>query len=124
MRKPTVFGACVSQATVHGSSRALTVAPVCRNDINPVRCRGAKSFVDDLAFCQGVVLGRAAAILRSIETKPYDWEICPLQTDTSRFTVQLMLRAENASTRQLSRPARLARANGGSSRDSLKVSPY
>ena len=85
MREPTAFGARAFQAKVNGSSRTPTVASVCRNDINPVRCRGAKSFVDDLAHCRGVVLGRAAAILRSIETKPYDWEICPLQTDTSRL---------------------------------------
>ena len=45
--------------------------------------RGAKSFVDDLVFSRGVVLSRAAASLRSIETKPFDWLICPLQTDTS-----------------------------------------
>ncbi len=45
--------------------------------------RGAKSFVDDLGLSRGVVLSRAAASLRSIETKPFDWEICPLWTDTS-----------------------------------------
>ena len=45
--------------------------------------RGAKSFVDDLVLSRGVVLSRAAASLRSIETKPFDWLICPLQTDTS-----------------------------------------
>ena len=47
-----------------------------------MQCRGAKSFVDDLGLSRGVVLSRAAASLRSIETKPFDWEICPLQTDT------------------------------------------
>ena len=46
-----------------------------------MQCRGAKSFVDDLGLSRGVVLSRAAASLRSIETKPFDWEICPLQTD-------------------------------------------
>ena len=35
--------------------------------------RGAKSFVDDLGLGRGVVLSRAAASLRSIETKPFDW---------------------------------------------------
>ena len=30
--------------------------------------RGAKSFVDDLGLSRGVVLSRAAALLRSIET--------------------------------------------------------
>ncbi len=49
----------------------------------PHQRRGAKSFVDDLGLSRGVVLSRAAASLRSIETKPFDSEICPLQTDTS-----------------------------------------
>ena len=48
-----------------------------------VQCGGAKSFVDDLGLSRGVVLGRAAASLRSFETKPFDWQICPLWTDTS-----------------------------------------
>ena len=41
------------------------------------QCRGAKSFVDDLVHGRGVVLSRAATSLRSIETKPFDWKICP-----------------------------------------------
>ena len=45
--------------------------------------RGAKSFVDDLGLGRGVVLSRAASSLRSIETKPFDWEICPPRTGTS-----------------------------------------
>ena len=48
-----------------------------------MQCKGAKSFVDDLGLSRGVVLSRAAASLRSIETKPLDWEICPLEKDTS-----------------------------------------
>ena len=48
-----------------------------------MQCRGAKSFVDDLDLSRGVVLSRAVALLRSIETKPFDSEICPLQTDAS-----------------------------------------
>ena len=43
-----------------------------------MQCRGAKSFVDDLGLSRGVVLSRAAASLRSIETKPFDSGICPL----------------------------------------------
>ena len=42
------------------------------------QCGGAKSFVDDLGLSRGVVLSRAAASLRSVETKPFDWQICPL----------------------------------------------
>ena len=45
---------------------------------------GAKSFVDDLVSSQGVVLSRADVLLRSIETKPRDSQICSLQTNTSR----------------------------------------
>ena len=48
-----------------------------------MQCRGTKSFADDLGLSRGVVLSRAAASLRSIETKPFDWEICPPQKDTS-----------------------------------------
>ena len=47
-----------------------------------MQCRSAKSFVDDLGLCRGVVPIRAAASLRFIETKPYDREICPPETDT------------------------------------------
>ena len=51
--------------------------------------RGAKSFADDLVFSQGVVLSRAAASLRSIETKPFrladlsaiDGHICRYQVE-------------------------------------------
>ena len=50
-----------------------------------MRCRGAKSFVDDLVLSRGVVLSRAATLLRSIETKPFDSKICPLWTDASSF---------------------------------------
>lgn len=49
----------------------------------PVQCRGAKSFADDLGVSRGVVLSRAATILRSIETKPCDWKICPPQKGES-----------------------------------------
>ncbi len=52
------------------------------SDTHPMQCRGAKSFVDDLGLSRGVVLSRAAASLRSIETKPFDWKICPLWKDT------------------------------------------
>ena len=48
-----------------------------------MQCRGAKSFVDDLGLSRGVVISRAAALLRSIETKPFDSKICPLWTDAS-----------------------------------------
>ena len=66
-----------------GSSRRFNLAGVCLSDIHPMQCRGAKSFVDDLGLSRGVVLSRAATLLRSIETKPFDSKICPLWTDTS-----------------------------------------
>ena len=47
---------------------------------NPMRRGGAKSFVDDLGWSRGVVLSRAATILRSIETQPCDSKICSLLT--------------------------------------------
>ena len=58
-----------------------------RKYTHPMQRRGAKSFVDDLVLSRGVVLSRAAASLRSIETKPFDWKICPLWTDTSPWLI-------------------------------------
>ena len=63
----------------------LSLAPVCRKNTHPMQCRGAKSFVDDLGLSRGVVVSRAAALLRSIETKPFDSKICPLWT--GKFSV-------------------------------------
>jgi hypothetical protein len=54
------------------------IVPVRVADTHPMQCPGAKSLVDDLGYSRGVVLSRAATILRSIETKPYDWMICLL----------------------------------------------
>ena len=67
----------------NGSSPSLSIAAVCRDDTNPVQSGGAKSFVDDLGLSRGVVSSRAAFSLRSIETKPFDWEICSLKKNTS-----------------------------------------
>lgn len=69
----------------HGSCGQFNFAGRCRSDIHPMRCRGAKSFVDDLVLSRGVVLSRAATLLRSIETKPFDSKICPLWTDASSW---------------------------------------
>ena len=41
-------------------------------DDSVIRVSGPKSFVDDLCTGHGVVLGRAATTLRSIETHPLD----------------------------------------------------
>ena len=86
----TGFGARGGQATATGSFLARNSAPVCLNDIHPIKCRGAKSFVDDLGLGRGVVRSRAATSLRSVETKPFDWEICPLTTDTSLASMCLV----------------------------------
>ena len=40
------------------------------DDIHPMRRGGVKSFVDDLVLGRGVVIGRAATSLRSVETQP------------------------------------------------------
>ena len=45
---------------------------------------GPKSSVDDLCTGRGVVLGRAATTLRSIETQPFDWHDLSCQLDKSR----------------------------------------
>ena len=50
-----------------------------------MQCSGAKSPTDDLVLSHGVVLRGAAASLRSFETKPSDWQICPHRTDTSVY---------------------------------------
>ena len=49
----------------------LTARPEIKCSSNPMRRGGAKSFVDDLGWSRGVVLSRAATILRSIETQPF-----------------------------------------------------
>ena len=66
-----------------------------------MQCRGAKSLVDDLGLSRGVVISRAAFSLRSIETKPFDWGICPLRMDMSLFVFlfscsKLTVKYENA----------------------------
>lgn len=40
-----------------------------------VRRRDSESSVDDLRTKRGVVLGRAVATLRSVETHPFAWRI-------------------------------------------------
>ena len=56
---------------------------------------GPKSSVDDLCAGRGVVLGRAATILRSIETQPFDWMIC-LVSLTSRPSKGLLLKRQSS----------------------------
>ena len=65
-----------------GAGRSVSL-PLAEAISIPVQCRGAKSFADDLGVSRGVVLSRAATILRSIETKPCDWKICPPQKGES-----------------------------------------
>jgi hypothetical protein len=47
-------------------------------------CFSAKSSVDDLGTCRGVVLSRAATILRSIETYPLTGRFVISQGDNLR----------------------------------------
>ena len=84
-----------------------------RHDTHPMQRRGAKSFVDDLVLSRGVVLSRAAASLRSIETKPFDWQICPPRTDTSPRKARTLSRvAEVQGALSLSLVHLVARALG------------
>ncbi len=52
-----------------------------------MRRGGAKSFVDDLGWSRGVVLSRAATLLRSIETLPCDSKICSLLDEHTSLSV-------------------------------------
>ena len=69
------------------SRRSLAVPPSSaggdRSAIHPMRCGGAKSFVDDLVLGRGVVLSRAATSLRSIETQPLTRRFVRFETDAS-----------------------------------------
>ena len=67
----------MDKATATGLSSSVSSATRVPKRYPSHQCRGAKSFVDDLGFGRGVVLSRAATSLRSIETKPFDWKICP-----------------------------------------------
>ncbi len=79
-----------------------------------MQCRGAKSFVDDLGLSRGVVLSRAAASLRSIETKPFDSRICPLSDgpilDVVRSVVWHVRSVGLFGTNALRRPVRVVSA--------------
>ena len=71
-------------ATVSRTSRPVWTIVSCwevTGTTNPMRRGGAKSFVDDLGWSRGVVLSRAATLLRSIETQPYDSKICSLSDE-------------------------------------------
>ena len=80
------------------------------------RCRGAKSFVDDLGLGRGVVLSRAATTLRSIETKPFDWEICPLWTGISPVRATGLERDRVGCSASTPRPNWLASSSSGLAR--------
>ena len=64
-------------ATREGRRRPADQSGRGHSHTRPERRRGAKSFADDLVLGRGVVIGRAAATLRSVETHPFDQEICP-----------------------------------------------
>ena len=50
-------------------------APNGRPRVRFFRCRNSESSADDLGTGRGVVLGRAVATLRSVETHPLAWRI-------------------------------------------------
>ena len=60
---------CHSNLAATGRHRSTV--PAGRSDIHHSQCRGARSLADDLVLSRGVVLSRAAASLRSIETQPF-----------------------------------------------------
>ena len=74
----TDSGARHEQATAYRLFSGVYLCVRVPKRYQPHQRRGAKSLVDDLGLSRGVVLSRAAASLRSIETKPFDSEICPL----------------------------------------------
>ena len=94
-----------------------------RHDTHPMQRRGAKSFVDDLVLSRGVVLSRAAASLRSIETKPFDWQICPPRTDTSPRKARTLSWVEVQGALSLSLVAGSLGRTGSRSPSGTRVSP-
>ena len=61
---------------------------------------GPKSSVDDLCTGRGVVLGRAATTLRSIETQPFWLDDLSCQLDKSRSNMGLPLLLESIQRRR------------------------
>src|ERR1700688_930857 len=56
--------------TKHSRAVRLYRSLLLQPDTTHLECRSTESSVDDLGTCRGVVLSRAATILRSIETQP------------------------------------------------------
>jgi hypothetical protein len=63
--RPTLYGVLVLRPGLR-QQLGSTVPTGTTHASNP----SAESYVDDLGNCRGVVLSRAATILRSIETQP------------------------------------------------------
>ena len=56
--------------TKHSRAVRLYRPLLLQPEFTHLECRSTESSVDDLGTCRGVVLSRAATILRSIETQP------------------------------------------------------
>ena len=71
MRGATDFGPRGGRATAQRLlADADTTRPRAECDTNHVRCRGAKSFVDDLDLSRGVVLSRAVHFCDLLRLSP------------------------------------------------------
>ena len=71
MRGATDFGPRGGQATAQRLLADVdTTRPRAECDTNHVRCRGAKSFVDDLGLSRGVVLSRAVHFCDLLRLSP------------------------------------------------------
>jgi hypothetical protein len=71
MRGATDFGPRGGEATAQRLLADVdTTRPRAECDTNHVRCRGAKSFVDDLGLSRGVVLSRAVHFCDLLRLSP------------------------------------------------------
>ena len=69
-----------------GSYRASTTRPSAGSDTNHVRCRGAKSFVDDLGHSRGVVLSRAVHFCDLLRLSPLTGRFVRFRRTRLRFS--------------------------------------
>ena len=67
---PNLFAGRGARAALSGICSRRRPAPTGRPWVSIFRCRDSESSVDDLGTGRGVVLGRAVATLRSVETQP------------------------------------------------------
>lgn len=81
-------------------------APNGRSWVMKDRCRDSESSVDDLRTGRGVVLGRAVATLRSVETHPLAWRIRLVGKTRLLYFFIFFLRVVVVETRDFSKSRR------------------